>query len=486
MMVFARPVMPAEPAIERRLLRLFVALFLVGAVLRAVICFGTVGRVHPDEHQQYLEQAYRLVYGYGCTFWEQQYGVRHPLYPALLAVPLAGLKELGVTDPFVRAGVLRWLVALLALAACARFAWEFHRRGDSVTALVLMAVTALSSDVAYAQSHPLTEIAASVPFLLALVWLKSRPFVAGWLLGLAFALRFQTAILIACVVPLAWWGNGLRLSGTFARLSAGLALALICMGLGDRLIYGAWFHTPVAYLHANFVDGVADYCGVEPWYQYFLWIGGDRWAGFVFMAALLVGGAWREWRLAVMLVVFVAVHTALSHKEARFLLPVAPLALALMAVGLSRFYHAAAEGMRGALAYAALPALLVLSAVRAGAIEWEQDPFRATALLLGEAGKLPDVTGVAVCGPTFCDCGNYFYLSRDIPLATHWTGEFQALVEEKDWLAGRMNYLICGDDVVARFARWSPRPVMSRYGYTLYRLERESERNSCPETTAVK
>jgi hypothetical protein len=321
---------------------------------------------------------------------------------------------------------------------------------------------------------------------LALVWLERWPFVAGWLLGLAFALRFQTAILIACVVPLAWWGNGFRLRGAFARLAAGLALALLCLGLGDRILYEAWFHTPIAYVRANFVDGVADYCGVEPWYQYFLWIAGGRWAGFALMSVLLVAGAGREWRLAVMLVVFVAVHTALNHKEARFLLPVAPLALALMAAGLSRFYQAASESMRVSLAYAALPALLLLSGIRASAIEWEQDPFRATAVLLAEAGKLPDVTGVAVCGPTYCDCGNYFYLSRDVPLATHWTGEFQALIEEKEWLAGRMNYLICGDDVVVRFAPWSPRAVMSRYGYTLYRLQRESERNASPETAAVK
>src|SRR5262249_49644211 len=160
----------------------------------------------------------------------------------------------------IRAGVLRWLMALLALAACARFAWEFHQRGDSIAAIILMTVTALSSDVAYAHSHPLTEIAASVPFLLALVWVESRPFVAGCLFGLAFALRFQTAILIACVVPLAWWGNGFRLKGAFARLSAGLGLALVCMGLADRIIFGEWFHTPIAYVRANFIGGVADYC----------------------------------------------------------------------------------------------------------------------------------------------------------------------------------------------------------------------------------
>src|SRR5947208_2280892 len=160
----------------RRARKLFVVLFLAGAGLRALASFETIAFIYPDEHQQFLEQAHRIVYGYGQTFWEQERGIRHPLYPALLAVPLAGCEAVGVRDSIVQGAVVRLAVSLVVLWACALFAWEFHRRGDTLTALLLMFVFALMPDVVYTHIHPLSETAATAPFLLTLVWMERRPF----------------------------------------------------------------------------------------------------------------------------------------------------------------------------------------------------------------------------------------------------------------------------------------------------------------------
>ena len=83
MTCFSRPLLPPDRLRDEPILRAFAAFFVIGAALRAVACFSTVGIIHPDEHQQYLEQAHRHVFGYGQLFWEQVQGVRHPLYPAL-------------------------------------------------------------------------------------------------------------------------------------------------------------------------------------------------------------------------------------------------------------------------------------------------------------------------------------------------------------------------------------------------------------------
>ena len=76
-----------------------------------------------------------MVYGYGYRYWEQERGMRHLLYPALLAAPLAALDAVGIRDPMLQGSLLRLMVSLIALAASALFAWQFHRRGDSVAAL---------------------------------------------------------------------------------------------------------------------------------------------------------------------------------------------------------------------------------------------------------------------------------------------------------------------------------------------------------------
>src|SRR5207248_765900 len=103
-------------------------------------------------------------------FWEQERGIRHPLYPVLLAAPLAALDGLGVADPLTQGALLRWGVSLAVLLAGAVFAWQFHHRGDTMAALLLMSILALSPDVIYTHIHPLSETAATIPFLFALVF----------------------------------------------------------------------------------------------------------------------------------------------------------------------------------------------------------------------------------------------------------------------------------------------------------------------------
>ena len=44
---------------------------------------------HPDETIQYLEQAHRIVFGYGVVPWEFRYFIRSWLIPLLLVPPMA-------------------------------------------------------------------------------------------------------------------------------------------------------------------------------------------------------------------------------------------------------------------------------------------------------------------------------------------------------------------------------------------------------------
>lgn len=453
---------------ERPLRWTFVGLLLLGVALRGYVSFAGLALLHNDEHQQYLEQANLIVYGYGQPCWEQKLGMRHLLYPALLALPLAGFEAMGIRDPVIQCGLLRFLVSLLALAACARFAWEFHRRGDSAAALLLLAAFAFVPDFVNAHSHPMSETAAMISFLLALVWVDRYPFAAGVLLGLSFGIRYQMGILVATVGILAWVRGGWRFNRPLLLLAGGLALVVIGLGLSDRIIYGGWFHSARAYVLGN--ESMIE-ANALPWNQYLIWwLEQGGWFVVVPLTVLLLIGACRETSIALLAAAFIGAHMIIGHKEARFLLPIAPLTAALVAVGCS----AIGKQLPGRLSITALVIALIgmiaVSAARMEQIALRVEPYHSTGILLRHASRQADVCGVAVLGPVSALCGNYFFLRRDVPLRVVPGTTFEGFNGDKTPRPVKLNYLICRTELIESFAAQQPEWVASEDGWSLYRL----------------
>jgi len=63
------------------------ALYALALGLRLIPAIFYPGINHPDEVFQSLEQAHRLVFGYGAVPWEFEYGARSWLLPGMLAGP---------------------------------------------------------------------------------------------------------------------------------------------------------------------------------------------------------------------------------------------------------------------------------------------------------------------------------------------------------------------------------------------------------------
>ena len=443
---------PAAAPPPRAWRRLFAAAFLAGAALRCLCASLTVDVIHPDEHQQYLEQARRIVSGYGMLFWEQDRGVRHPLYSHLLAGPLALMESVGVADPLVQVAVLRSLVAVAVWAASAWFAWAWFVRGRRVAALLWLAFAGLTPAFVYTHSHSLTETACQAPLLAALVLLDRRPFAAGVLLGVAFGIRFQVGFVILPLYVLTWC-DGL-FSRAWLRFAAGGLTALAVLGGIDKLAFGDWFHSPIQYVLANLVDGTAEACGVAPWHAYVTWAtGGGRWDALALLAVLIVPGAVREWRATALFAAFVVGHSLIAHKEGRFLLPVAPLGLMLPCRTLAGVVAKLPQSASVPAAVVGLAGLVAAVVLLAPAIEWNQDPYRVTAILLTEAGRRPDVTGVLVVGTNDCQSANYFYLRRDVPLHAVEAEKWGEALGWEPWTAGRVSHVVCVDSEACRFPR---------------------------------
>ena len=77
-----------DQAISERQARVwFWGIFAVAVALR-VLWFNSYSAHHPDELIQYLEQAHRIVFGYGVVPWEFREFIRSWLIPLMLVPPM--------------------------------------------------------------------------------------------------------------------------------------------------------------------------------------------------------------------------------------------------------------------------------------------------------------------------------------------------------------------------------------------------------------
>ena len=218
----------------------------------------------PDEHYQILEFMSNKL---GITAaadmpWEYSARIRPWMQPFLYYLIAGPLLFAGVKDLFVVTFILRLATGFLSLAALALFAKE-----------TLAGIEGKEEKLAFARYLPLfgflpylfvrtaSETISAAFFTLSLAMVMrsrsmSRVLCAGFLSGLAFECRYQSAILILGLS--AWLIFVARLRG--AALAAFVAATLAPVGLGaviDRWGYGAWGFPPLLYFKTNILDGVA-------------------------------------------------------------------------------------------------------------------------------------------------------------------------------------------------------------------------------------
>jgi hypothetical protein len=260
-------------------------------------------------------------------------------------------------------------------------------------------------------------------------------------------------------------------------MAAGLVVAILAVGLLDRLTLGEWFHSPLACFRANIAEGVAAKYGVYPFSRYFTWTRQNLLHISPFVFPLLLLGAFREPRLAFTALLGVVGHSFIAHKEYRFVWPVLPLAFLMIALGFETAYAWLGQGWRRQYAVTVgVLSLVVGVAWRCWDIEWNPDPARSSSLALAEAGRWPGVTGVALYGIGEAGSGNYFYLRRNIPLLAEpnrRNDDRQNLSICKAKLRqheGTVNYLITRPQNAILFEEWRPEKVLVTHGMGIFKL----------------
>ncbi|MGQ3354911.1 MAG: hypothetical protein ACT6XY_02450 [Phreatobacter sp.] len=318
------------------------AVFVVAFALRLGAGLLAPGMHHPDEIFQSLEQAHRIVFGYGFVPWEFEHAIRSWILPGFLAGLMRASLVLG-DGPHVYLPVIQaFLAALGAAAVTCIFLWAARIAGTG-PALFGAAVAVLAPELVYFSSRALTEVVAGHLLVIALYLAfpgveedsggRARLAVAGLLFGLAVAIRLQTAPAVALTAAYALWRLPLARA---LWIALGGAAAVAFAGILDWWTWGAPFLSYAQNLRYNIGHGVAAHFGVEPWYQYPALLAVTFGAALGLLLPLAVLGARAKPLLAALVVAVFVAHQPIGHKELRFLYPMMLLVEALAAIGLAR------------------------------------------------------------------------------------------------------------------------------------------------------
>lgn len=409
------------------------SLLLMALALRLVPVVFVPSMNWGDEIFQTTEPAHRLVYGYGLMTWEFQVGMRS----WLLSGTLAGLIEIA---RLAGDGPQYYLTAIalgLGLLACGPVACAFlwgRRWFGPAGGLVAAFALAVAPELVYFGARALNDVVAAHLLVIALYLLepgyqvgdRRRLFAAGILLGFVCLVRLQLAPAVALVAL--WPSPGLWRRRVAALIGGGV-VAWLCGAALDWLTLGY----PLASVWRNFFYnihlGVSSGFSVSPWYFYLLGELGVWGAVAPFVLLLAALGTRRLPLLLAAAIVIVAVHSAIPHKEYRFIYPAVMLAMVLAAIGLAQLAGWAEQWLRGrgvrpglavaigAVAMVAWWSIVAHGAWSSGAIAGLRTRAHDELSAMAFVREMPGVCGVGLYGEeAWVRYGGYSHLHRPVPM----------------------------------------------------------------------
>jgi len=406
-----------------------------GAALRLYVAFTDDGIFWPDEVFQSLEPAHRLVFGYGMVAWEFIEGARNYALPGFIAFWFKLAQVFGLDFPAGYIGVQR--VAFVALAVGSGYGvWRLARAfgAEELPAAVAAVALMLCAPAIYFSHRGMAENASALPVVLGL-WLllekdasRRNRIIGASLLGLAVLLRLQCGLFCAVALGILLARKQWRVAGEAFGVLLVWALAYGALDAftwadAPGAKYGGWFHSALKYLQFNLIEGKASQWGTSPPMFYARTIFSSMPGLAIVLAVGLLLAVRRAPGLVVLAVVFIAAHSAIPHKELRFILPGLPLLFAAAAVGFSQLGTQRRQVVLVGVLLASVASAARMKALTFGDLgayperkhvsAW--DDYGPVFRLMKAAGAQPDVCGLFL-EAHLAWTGGSAYLHRNAPL----------------------------------------------------------------------
>jgi GPI mannosyltransferase 3 len=420
------------------------AILVVAFSLRMFVAYAMPNMIWPDEIFQTMEQAHRAVFGNGMVPWEFRQGTRSWMLPGFLAGVIActSVVTSSVTAYLMAAAASMSLISLVPLWAAFRAAWhQLGMRG----AIVAGSFVALWFELLFFAPKALSEVVAGNVFAAGAVLagacvttareggtVRNRQLVAvASLLTLSAMMRIQLAIAAGALffIVIA------KIRGRARLLALAVATGVVlAAGLLDAVTWDYPFQSFIENIRMNILEGKSSYYGTASWVSYFVVYGRIWGVWSIIIIALAVLGTRRAPLLGLGVLLVLAAHIPIAHKEYRFLYPAMLLVVILAGLGAAtivRWIEDRKGARKASLAVVGFIALwFTISMSGASAFHAsktqlafhygeEQDHwFRRRGGLLGmrALGEEPAICGVGLAGIGWGDTGGYTYLHRKIPI----------------------------------------------------------------------
>ena len=394
-------------------------IFAVALALRIGVALRSPSIEWPDEIFNTLEPAHRLAYGYGVIAWEWRDGIRSWIYPAFLAGVMRATAWMGPGSRGYLTGVIVVLSLLSLTGVWFAYAWAKRTTGMAAAWIAAGAV-ATWYQLVYFSPKAFTEVFAT-DFLLPGLYLgmygdelpeKKRLLLSGICLGIAVCVRPQYAPAVAFAVL---WFCRKQWKTRAPALFAGLLLPVIIFGVVDAFTWSYPFQSYIRYFQIVMLSGRNNHYGVEPWYIFFVALWRTMWP----MLLLAVFAIKRNELLAWVVAITVVTHSAIGHKEFRFIYPVLPILVVMAAMGLVEIVWFLSKKLSWApslrtVTASGLICCVLISAGFARTMRW--DKSSGGLIVLNKLSQDPSVCGVGFLVLPWTLTGGYTHLHRDVPL----------------------------------------------------------------------
>ncbi|XP_055690677.1 GPI mannosyltransferase 3 [Lutzomyia longipalpis] len=344
-----------------------VVVFLILLAVRLLSVFFVKTSYVPDEFWQSLEVAHRIVYGYGYLTWEWTQGIRSYVHPIIFAGIYKVLSIFGVDCVFALTLLPRILQAFITAYAD----WRFFKWCNQSKWSLFVVIT--SWFLFYTGSRTIVNTVEASLTTIALSFFpwhgESVRFL--WYVALLAFIRPTSAVpwIPLCLHHI----RHSRIPFLPLIFKHYLPIGVVVGALGtgiDYLGHGSLIFTPLRFFKLNVLQNIGSFYGSQPWYWYFVTglplVLGIGTLPFLLSVAdtfknLSTAGSRRK-ILLISIATTLAVFSAIPHKEFRFILPILPMCLYLIADSLSRWSRKASS----TLIWTVVVALLVGNALPAG------------------------------------------------------------------------------------------------------------------------